>query len=119
VQTQQRVFNTGDNFELTLLAGSNPTATGSVIEMIGPHLRAMVSMDLPFSSAVKVQSGGILLLGDVCHCESKDGAYVATIVARHMTAGLPGLQNLYHALREYQAEQKTPTAEETVDVPVR
>ena len=115
MQNQQPILNAGENFELTLLAGSNPMGAGSVVHMVGPFLRAQVSMNLPFGSAVKVECGGLLLLGDVCHCEPKDNGYIATITARHVTSGIAGLQNLGRALREYQAAG-TP---EAVDEPVQ
>jgi hypothetical protein len=112
VQNQQGVLNSGDNFELTVLVGSKPMGLGWVVEMIGPQLRARVSLSLVFGSAVKLECGGLLLLGDVFHCEPKDDGYIATILVRHMTAGLPGLQNLSNALREDEPGETPQTIEE-------
>lgn len=108
----QNNLNPGDTFELTLLEGSKPVGSGSVIEMVGPQLRAQVPLNLPFGSAVKLECGDLMILGDACHSEPHDDGYIVTITARHVTVGLPGLQHLYRAVG--QSHPVTETAQERV-----
>lgn len=81
-----------------LLSGAPEPLPARIVEMSGSGLLLISSRPLPVSAPVRIEGGDMLLLGEVCRCESEPGAARVAVQVRHSLRGLRELDRLNRAL---------------------
>lgn len=62
---------------------SMPPMSGSVLDMSGSGLRLRLPNPVPCGSPVKVESGPIVMSGEVSRCQDDEGAYIVGLILSH------------------------------------
>jgi hypothetical protein len=60
-----------------------PPTAGRVLDMSGSGLQVRTSNPVPCGSPVKVESGRLVILAEVCRCQSDGEGYVVGLTVLH------------------------------------
>ena len=99
-------LSAGTKGQLTLLGMDAQPMDVEVKEVCGVQMYLSLGSAIPFASPVKVETAGVLLLGDVTHCDPQQAGFVAGVTVRHKLTILPELNRLNHTLNK-EADQRT------------
>lgn len=73
---------------------------GQVIDSSQHGMALQLPSPVPPGSAIKVECGDALVLGEVSYCNPDHGSYRAGLVVKHRLAGLAELHRLNRSLRD-------------------
>ena len=71
-----------------------PSMAGRVVNMSGSGLQLTLSLPIPGGALVKVESGEMLMLGEVVRCEPSASGYAIGV---HLSHSLAALSDLKHS----------------------
>jgi hypothetical protein len=80
--------------ELILLGGDGRIIAANATQFSGRGLRLVVKEPVAVGTAVKIQGGDWLMLGEVCYCHHERSNYVVGLQLRHSLMGLQELEKL-------------------------
>lgn len=60
-----------------------PPMSGHVLDISGSGLRLVLPNPLPCGSPIKVETGHMVMLGEVCRCEPDQNAYLVGLIVLH------------------------------------
>lgn len=81
-----------------------PKAIGTVLDMSGSGLRLKLPMPIPCGAPVKLETGDMLMLGEVARCEPLGQCYSVGLSLSHSLAALSEPERLNRALLGPDAE---------------
>lgn len=100
----------GEPLEVAVLGEGQPCMLGWVLDISKHGMALDLPSPVPPGSAIKIEAGDALVLGEVSYCTPRDGSYRAGLIVKHRLAGLADLHRLNRALHG-----PTPT-EQTVSL---
>jgi hypothetical protein len=71
---------------------------GHILDVSEHGMALLLPSPVPAGSAIKIECGDTLVLGEVSYCIPREGAYRAGLVIKHRLAGLAELHRLNRAL---------------------
>lgn len=92
---------------MAVLGEGQPCMLGRVLDSSSRGMALEVPAPLPAGSAVKIEVGDTLVLGEVSYCTSTSEGYRAGLVIKHRLAGLAELHRLNRALHNSALTQDT------------
>jgi hypothetical protein len=100
---EQRSIPT-EEIEVTVLGDDQFCVTGRVLDVSGRGLGLSLPAFLPPGSAIKVELGETLLLGEITYCVPQNDTFRAGVQVKHR---LPGLARIHRLNRLPQTEAST------------
>jgi hypothetical protein len=73
---------------------------GQVLDISNFGMALSLPSPVPSGSAIKVEYGDALVLGEVSYCTPRDGAYRAGLVVKHRLSGMAQLHRLNRAMHD-------------------
>jgi hypothetical protein len=92
---------------VAVLGEGQPCMLGHVLDISGHGMALSLPAPIPPGSAIKIEYGDALVLGEVSYCTSHNGAYRAGLVVKHRLAGLADLHRLNRSLHNAALSQET------------
>lgn len=68
---------------LTTLGGQSEELPAQIANLSGTGMRLLVDRHIPAGATLRVEWDQILLLGEVCYCQSVDGGYAIGVELEH------------------------------------
>ena len=100
----------GQALQIFVLPLGGVPVPGLLVDRTGPQLILSLAENVPFGSAVKIETADVLLLGDVSHCEPCASGYTIGVTARYVMPESADLARLNRSLKEAQGAN-TPRTE--------
>jgi hypothetical protein len=82
---------------------------GTILDVSAHGMALLLASPLPDGSAIKIESGDTLVLGEVSHCTHSDGAYRVGVVVKHRLEGLAELHRLNRMLHGATQTETVPS----------
>lgn len=93
-------LQTDQPVDVLILSDPPASCRGRVVETSGRGLRLVLPLNVSLGTAVQVEAGDALLLGEVCHHSAAGGEFTVGLALEHTVTGLCALENLRRSLDE-------------------
>ena len=92
-------FDTDQPVSLTVLGAHATTLDGVVLNISGSGMRLMLDCRIPLNTAVRIDLGDSIFLGEVCYTEPAGDRFATGLVLDQVLQPSVGLEPLIQALR--------------------
>jgi hypothetical protein len=80
-----------------------------IADISGHGMALLLPSPVPPGSAIKIEFGDALVLGEISYCTPRDGGYRAGLVVKHRLSGLAELHRLNRALHNAAQMNEAPS----------
>ncbi|MBX9603113.1 MAG: PilZ domain-containing protein [Bryobacteraceae bacterium] len=95
---QQPRLSFNQPVEITTLSDPPRTLSGRAVDLSGAGMRVFLAAELPPGTLVRIDTPGMLLLGEVCWTRAVDAGIELGLKLQHALAGIEELERLNRGL---------------------